>query len=471
MIKKISVLVIVFLMLLSTLPINAFVITEEAKLPFADTRSGWFVPAVEFCYANSIMSGKSATVFDPKGNTNREQMMTVLSMLDGDGETYPQCSFTDVKQNVWYTPYVNKAVAKGYTKGISETLFGIGKTLTRQEAVTLMYNFTLSLDKECPADGDLSVFSDTEKVADWAQNSFGWAVGKGIIAGNNGNLNPRNSITRAELAQIIKTFCENVLYAECEHSLTEAGCTYSSECTLCGIKKGMPKGHRCPVLNCTEGSQCADCGEMISPKGHKYEPADCTTPMICSICGAENGTALGHTTQRGICARCGIEVFETDYDRFVYYISQRGMTDPANSYVKYLTATVKYTDGSTSTQYVKHNTSNNTTTFVIIYKFAGSNHHVKTIFEMNFKPDSVYHVESYYSLTDDLYHFPYYGSGRLFASDCSFKLDGYSGDKAAREQFGEIVQATLILSIDTSNKLIKQYTGVSMSDFGFTAFN
>ncbi|MBQ3183010.1 MAG: S-layer homology domain-containing protein, partial [Clostridia bacterium] len=103
MIKKISVLVIVFLMLLSTLPINAFVITEEAKLPFADTRSGWFVPAVEFCYANSIMSGKSATVFDPKGNTNREQMMTVLSMLDGDGETYPQCSFTDVKQNVWYT--------------------------------------------------------------------------------------------------------------------------------------------------------------------------------------------------------------------------------------------------------------------------------------------------------------------------------------------------------------------------------
>ena len=451
-------------MLLTALPINAYVITEEARLPFGDTQSGWFVPAVEFCYANGIMSGKSRTSFDPKGNTTREQMMTVLSMLDGEGTEYPQCSFTDVKEGVWYTPYVNKAVAKGYTKGISETLFGIGKTLTRQEAVTLIYNFTLSSGKERPTDADLSVFADTADVADWAVDAFGWAVGKNIIAGNNGKLDPRSSITRAELAQVIKTFCEKVLYSECEHQFTEAGCTVSSECTLCGMKSGMPKGHRCPVLNCTEGSLCADCGKMIAPKGHRFEGADCTKPMICSVCGETSGDKMGHTTDRGVCARCGIEIFENSYDKFVYYITERGMTD---GNIRYLKANVTHTDGNTSTQYVKYDPATGKTALEIIYKFTGRDISVRTVIYMTGMAES-YTVESYYSTGANT---PYYGSGKITAANAELVLSSFNGNSSNRTQFESVAKNTALLCLDASNTLIKNHTGVSMSDFGFDAFN
>ena len=462
--NKLLILLIVIIILLTTLPINAYVITEEARLPFRDTQSGWFVPAVEFCYANGIMSGKSKTSFDPKGNTTREQMMTVLSMLDGDDTEYPQCSFTDVKDKVWYTPYVNKAVAKGYTSGISDTLFGIGKTLTRQEAVTLIYNFTLSMGKECPADGDLGVFSDTADAAEWAVDSFGWAVGKSIIAGNNGRLNPRDEITRAELAQVIKTFCEKVLYAECEHRFTDAGCTVSSECTLCGIKKGMPKGHRCPVLNCTEGSLCADCNKMIAPKGHKLEGADCNKPMKCSVCGETSGDAMGHTTDRGICARCGKEIFKDSYDKFVYYITERGITD---GNIRYFEASVTHTDGNTSTQYVKYDPATGKTAFEIIYRFTGRDISVRTVIYMTGVSES-YTVESYYNVGANT---PYYGSAKITAKNTSFVLSDFNGNSSNRTQFEQIAKNTALLSLDASNTLIKKYTGVSMSDFGFDAFN
>ena len=462
--NKLLILSVAIIMLLTSLPINAYVITEEAKLPFSDTQSGWFVPAVEFCYVNGVMSGKSKTYFDPKGNTTREQMMTVLSMLDGDGAEYPQCSFSDVKESVWYTPYVNKAVAKGYTSGISDTLFGIGKTLTRQEAVTLMYNFTLSMGKECPADGDLSIFSDNADAADWALDSFGWAVGEGIIAGNNGRLNPRDPITRAELSQVIKTFCEKVLYAECEHRFTEAGCTVSSECTLCGLKIGMPKGHRCPVLNCTEGSQCADCGKMIAPKGHKYEGADCTKPMKCSVCGETGGDAMGHTTTGGVCARCGKEIFKDSYDKFVYYITARGMTD---GNVRYFEANVTHTDGNQSKQYVKYDPATGKTALEIIYKFAGRDISVRTVIYMTGMAES-YTVESYYSVGADM---PYYGSGKITAANADLVLSSFNGNSSSRTQFEQIVKNTALLCLDASNTLIKNYTGVSMSDFGFDAFN
>ncbi len=464
MIKKFSAAAIVFIMLLTALPVNAYVITEEAELPFRDTRSGWFVPAVEFCYSNGIMSGKSKTSFDPKGNTTREQMMTVLSMLDGDETEYPQCSFADVKEGAWYTPYVNKAVAKSYTSGISETMFGIGKTLTRQETVTLMYNFCLSSGKECPVDGDLSVFSDAENVADWAVNAFSWAVGKGIIAGNNGRLIPRDSITRAELAQVIKTFCENVLYVDCEHIFTEASCTEPAECTLCGVKNGMPKGHKCPVLNCTEGSLCENCGEMIAPKGHRFEGADCNKPMKCSVCGASSGSALGHTTDRGVCSRCGREIFKDKYDKLTYHISERGMTDGS---IKYFEADVTHTDGNTSTQYVKYDPATGKTTLEIIYKFTGRDISVRTVIYMTGISDS-YTVESYYSVGANT---PYYGSAKMTASDNGLKLTSFSGSSSYRTQFESVAKNTALLCLDASNRIIKTYTGLSMSDFGFVAFN
>ena len=47
----------------------------------------------------------------------------------------------------------------------------------------------------------------------------------------------------------------------------------------------------------------------ISANGHSWNSATCTEPTSCSECQATNGDALGHTTDCGVCNRCGIEYY------------------------------------------------------------------------------------------------------------------------------------------------------------------
>jgi hypothetical protein len=79
-----------------------------------------------------------------------------------------------------------------------------------------------------------------------------------------------------------------------------------------------------------------------------------------------------------------------------------------------------------------------------------------------------YTVESYYSVGANT---PYYGSAKMTASNNGFALTSYSGNSSYRTQFESVAKNTALLCLDASNILIKNYTGVSMSDFGFSAFN
>ncbi len=93
------------------------------------------------------------------------------------------------------------------------------------------------------------------------------------------------------------------------HSWKDATCTEPKTCTVCGETEGGVLYHDAKVT-CTEGGTCSRCGEKVPAAGHKWEEATCTEPKTCSVCGAKEGKALGHTTTRGTCSRCGLELFE-----------------------------------------------------------------------------------------------------------------------------------------------------------------
>ena len=55
-------------------------------------------------------------------------------------------------------------------------------------------------------------FNDIDNTATWAANAMNWAVANGIISGIGKNtLAPANYSTRAQVAVIIKGFCDKVL--------------------------------------------------------------------------------------------------------------------------------------------------------------------------------------------------------------------------------------------------------------------
>ena len=61
------------------------------------------------------------------------------------------------------------------------------------------------------AKGDVSGFADVKSISNWALSSVEWAVGETLLSGKDGGkLAPTSGATRAEVAQILMRFCENV---------------------------------------------------------------------------------------------------------------------------------------------------------------------------------------------------------------------------------------------------------------------
>lgn len=71
-----------------------------------------------------------------------------------------------------------------------------------------MYRYAKSLGYDTSAKGDINVFPDTNKVSGFAKEAMVWAVGSGIIKGDQGKLNPQGRLSRAQCATIITRFME-----------------------------------------------------------------------------------------------------------------------------------------------------------------------------------------------------------------------------------------------------------------------
>ena len=61
---------------------------------------------------------------------------------------------------------------------------------------------------------------------------------------------------------------------------------------------------------CNANAICSKCGkEIVDTKtAHNWSNADCFTAKTCSVCNTIEGEALGHTTENGVCERCGDEI-------------------------------------------------------------------------------------------------------------------------------------------------------------------
>lgn len=198
--------------LVVTLLIPSNIFLNSAKFPFKDVKENyWFYNAVNYCYENKIFSGMSDTEFKPSATMTREMLVTALAQLSNiDPKNYKNTYFRDVKSNAWYEPYVTWAYETGVSTGIGNKRFGIGKPVTRAEAVTMLYNYTnaMNLSNNYPsAENQLTKYIDKNKIPSYAEAAFGWAIAEGIVSGMSANtLSPRAEFNRAQAAQIFMQY-------------------------------------------------------------------------------------------------------------------------------------------------------------------------------------------------------------------------------------------------------------------------
>lgn len=175
---------------------------------FSDTADQWYTGAVSYVAERGIMSGVGQGLFQPGGLSSRAMVAQVLYNLAGAPAAPASSGFSDVPAGQWYSDAVNWASAAGIVTGYGDGRFGAGENVTREQLVVFLYRWVQLMGRDTTS-GSLAAFVDQASVSGWAEQAMGWAVEAGILNGKDGGrLDPQGAASRAEMAQILMTFCE-----------------------------------------------------------------------------------------------------------------------------------------------------------------------------------------------------------------------------------------------------------------------
>ncbi len=177
------------------------------ELPFTDVSEGdWFYDPVVYVYSQGLMTGTSATTFEPNTSLSRAMLVAVLHRLEGS----PAASggdFTDVADGDWYAQAVNWAASVGVVNGFDDGTFQPNTAITREQLAAILRNYAAYKGLDTSASGDLSTYTDADSVSDWAKESVEWVVGSGLIGGyEDSTLRPQGTTTRAEVASVLQRY-------------------------------------------------------------------------------------------------------------------------------------------------------------------------------------------------------------------------------------------------------------------------
>ena len=190
----------------------AIVLDESShELPFTDTAKGaWYQGAVEYVYRNGIMTGTSATTFEPNAPLSRAMVAQILYNLEGQPTVEGESTFADASGH-WAVNAIAWAQQTGVVNGYEDNTFRPNRAVSREELAQMLYNYAKVKGYDLTASGDLTAFPDGSKVSSWAEAAMAWANGNELIYGHDdGTLQPGGDSTRAQAASILMNFDVNL---------------------------------------------------------------------------------------------------------------------------------------------------------------------------------------------------------------------------------------------------------------------
>ena len=177
---------------------------DEKTNSFTDMENAaWAKEAVDVLCKKGIVSGISETSFAPNSPVTREQFVKLVVSAAEVMDDGAESDFADADKNAWYYRYLSSGVKAGIVSGISETEFGIGQEITRQDAAVILYRAAkiAGLDLKTK---EKQNFSDADQIAEYAKEAVETLSSCGVINGmGNGEFAPNSTCTRAQAAQII----------------------------------------------------------------------------------------------------------------------------------------------------------------------------------------------------------------------------------------------------------------------------
>ena len=186
---------------------------EEPKLPevsFGDVAdSHWAKEYVIKLAQYEVITGFEDGTFRPEDLVTKEQFVKMVVEAFGIQSDARAIKFTDVDASHWAKDYIGIAVNKGIINGNSETEFGIGENLSRQNAAVIIARVA-DLAGYTLETGNGTSFSDKADIAPYALDGVTRLSNAGIINGmGDGTFAPGGTLTRAQAAKILYMIITN----------------------------------------------------------------------------------------------------------------------------------------------------------------------------------------------------------------------------------------------------------------------
>ena len=180
---------------------HMYTITVKVGLSFSDVpEDAWYHDNVMDAANNGYVSGMGDGTFNPLGSTTRAQFAAMIANAMGyEADPDVESAFPDVADDYWGKAAINFCYQNEIITGYDDGTFQPEKTITRQEAASILRNaFELTETTD-------ELFPDDSAIAGWAKESVYLVKASGLMKGDagTGNFRPTSTITRAEAASIL----------------------------------------------------------------------------------------------------------------------------------------------------------------------------------------------------------------------------------------------------------------------------
>lgn len=186
-------------------------IYEDVLIPFDISPADPCYDAVVFCLFRGYFTGTGGGQFSPDAPLTRAQMAQVLWTVCGSPEAEPT-GFSDVPEDMWCFRAVSWCQQTGLISGQGGNTFAPNGPLTREQMAAILYRYARHTGSSLEESADMSRFPDWSGVSPWARDSVRWAAANLLIDTSGGALLPRETVTRAELAQALYCYDINLVF-------------------------------------------------------------------------------------------------------------------------------------------------------------------------------------------------------------------------------------------------------------------
>lgn len=179
----------------------------------SDISKHWASESIDYVLGRGLIDKTSATTFSPDMAITREVLVKALGKLaEIKVKSYKGSSFTDVKTNSSYLPYIEWACKMGIMQGIGNNRFAPTQAVTREEMAEIYANYAKVTGYTLPVTREVISFTDSENIGSTYKMAVTDMQQAGVLLGENNNrFNPKSSATRAEVSAMLYRYIKRTI--------------------------------------------------------------------------------------------------------------------------------------------------------------------------------------------------------------------------------------------------------------------